>query len=155
MKGCQRSTVIVLRILNVNVNVTNGALENADLGAVAAGLKHEGLVLDADDLSDNTADGGDLIANHKAVTHRSNFLFLLLLRSDHEEVEKNEHRCDHSERDPVETAGFGGLFKQSDHFDPPVYIDCFHYNPNGEGMQHKIVNILSRGALFSPKEDYK
>ena len=87
-------------ILCLNVNAADRALENADLCAVAAGLDHAGLFLDADDLTDDTANGCDLVANLKIVSHCRDLLFLLLLRTDPEEIEGYENDSQHNEGNP-------------------------------------------------------
>ena len=91
MKHNERS-VVVLRVLGVNVDVANGALENADLGTVAAGFENQSFILYADDLADDTADGSDLIADDQIVAHGVDFLFLFLLRSEHQEIENGKKR---------------------------------------------------------------
>ena len=68
-----------------------GAFE-ADAGSVSGGFENEGIVLDVDDSADDTADGGNLIADGKAVSHCSGFLLLLSRGTDHEEVHDNEEQ---------------------------------------------------------------
>ena len=80
-------------ILCLNVNTADRALEDADLCAVTAGLDNAGLFLDADDLTDDAADGCDLITNVEIVTHIGDLLILLFLLAggnDHE----NDHNAD-------------------------------------------------------------
>ena len=96
MKHNERS-VVVLRVLGVNVDVANGALENADLGTVAAGFENQSFILYADDLADNAADGRDLVAHLQSISHGSSFLFLLFLGTDHQEVEYCEHDNEHDD----------------------------------------------------------
>jgi len=73
------------RVLSLNVNAADGALKNAYLRAVAAGLDNAGLFLDTYDLADDTADRGNLVTNLKVVTHNCDFLFLLSLTATGEE----------------------------------------------------------------------
>ena len=47
----------------MNVNVTDCGLENSDLRAVVTCLDHNSFFLDTDDLTDNSANGGDLVAD--------------------------------------------------------------------------------------------
>ena len=79
------------RVLCLHVNAADRTLENADLGAVASGLDHAGLVLDANDLADDTANGGNLVANRERIAHFILLALLLFLGADHEEVHKYEN----------------------------------------------------------------
>ena len=88
----------LLSVLSFYVNVADSAFEYADLCSVAAGLKNESFFLYADDLSDDTADGRDLIADLKIVAHIVLFLLLLLLRPYHKEIHCHEHNKDHADR---------------------------------------------------------
>ena len=60
----------------------NCGTAEADLGAVAAGLDNEGVVLvgDSADDANDTADGGDLVTDLNGVAHGSILLVLTLLR---------------------------------------------------------------------------
>ena len=62
------------------VNASDSALEESDVGLFLGGLKNEGLFLDGNDLTDDTADSGNLITNLKGITHILRFLISLLLR---------------------------------------------------------------------------
>ena len=86
---------LLLCVLCLDVDLADRALEQTDLGAVVAGFDQNGFVSDADDLADDAANGGDLVANREAVTHFVNFLFLLLLGADHEEIEEHADQNDH------------------------------------------------------------
>ena len=88
--------LLVCSVLSLNVYAADSALENADLGAIAAGLDNAGLVLDANDLADDTADIGDLVANRKVVSHIGNLFLLLLLGTDAYEVENDYYRYEHT-----------------------------------------------------------
>ena len=81
---------LVYGVLSLNVYASDRRLENADLGACAAGLDYTGLFLDADDLSDDTADGGYLVANLKVVAHVCNLLILLFLLARAEEEDSDQ-----------------------------------------------------------------
>ena len=110
--------LLVDRVLSLYVNAADSALEDTDLGAVAAGLDNAGLVFDAYDLADNTADGGDLVANLEIVSHISNLFFLLLLRADSEEIENNYYNNEHSNGDKSASkiaAGKSGKCKNIKH----------------------------------------
>ena len=80
-------------ILCLNVNTAYRALENADLRTVAACLDNAGLFLDADDLTDDTAYSGDLVANVEVVAHISDLLILLFLLAGGDDHE-NDHNAD-------------------------------------------------------------
>ena len=53
---------LLLRVLCLDVNLADRALEQADLGAVMAGLDDNSFFSDADDLADDAADGGPRLA---------------------------------------------------------------------------------------------
>ena len=74
------------------VDALNSRAFETDTGSVSGGFENEGIVLDVDDSADDTADGGNLIADGKAVSHCSGFLLLLSLGTDHEEVHDNEEQ---------------------------------------------------------------
>ena len=95
-------------ILGFYVNALDSAFEDPDLGAVASGLDHAGLFLDADDLADDSANRGDLVADLKSVAHISGFLFLLLLGSVHKEVEDSDHGDYHDYRSNSLQSGVSG-----------------------------------------------
>ena len=78
------------RVLSLNVNVAYSALEDADLSTVAARLDNAGLFFDADDLSDDTAYGSDLVTDCEVVSHISDLLILLFLLT-----RGNDHKYDH------------------------------------------------------------
>ena len=84
-----------LCVLSLYVYACNCALEDVDLGAIVCTLDDTGLFFDADDLADDTADGGDLIAHGQVVAHGSLLSLLLLLGTDHKEIEYNEYTDDH------------------------------------------------------------
>ena len=69
-----------------------------DLGAVAAGLQNEGVLLDGDHAANDTADGGDLIADLQRIAHLGLFLLLLLLGPVNEQPHEQHHDQDHDER---------------------------------------------------------
>ena len=98
---------LLLRVLCLDVNLADRALEQADLGAVMAGLDDNSFFSDADDLADDAADGGDLVTYRKAVTHFIDFFFLLLLGADHKEIE-NSYECYHHDDgdDPLTATAF-------------------------------------------------
>ena len=85
---------LFVRILCMNVNATNCRTKNSDLRAVAACFHNESFVFNAYYLSDKSADRCDLVAYLKRVTHIADLLLLLLLRSYHKEIERNEHNGD-------------------------------------------------------------
>ena len=93
-----------------DVYAADRGLEEADLGARLAGLDRDGIVLDGDDLADDTADGGDLVADGKGITHVLRFLLLLLLRTDHQKIEDRDHRDQHDRHGKRrERAAFGSF----------------------------------------------
>ena len=91
---------LVLRILCVYINAANCALQQTNTGVVTAGLDDHGFFLDANHLADDTADGGDFVANHQIVTHIVGFLLLLLLRTDDEKIEHDRNNCNQAKRHP-------------------------------------------------------
>jgi hypothetical protein len=98
VKGVFITFLSISRIFCLDVNTADRTLENADLCRVAAGLDNAGLFLDADDLADDTANRGDLVANLKIVSHVSNLLILFFLLTEAEEhYDSQDHY--HSERD--------------------------------------------------------
>ena len=56
-----------------------------------AGFDHAGFFLDAHDLADDAADGGDLVTNREIVSHGVVFFFLLFLGTDPEGLENGKH----------------------------------------------------------------
>ena len=100
------------RILSLNVNAADSGLENADLGAVAAGFDNAGLFLDAYDLADDTADRGDLVTDLKIVAHSCSFLFLLSLTASAEEKDRNKCHDHDNCHDQTAAVVRGGLCKQ-------------------------------------------
>ena len=98
-------------VFRLNVNAADSALKDADLGAVAAGNDNAGLFLDADDLADDTADGGDLVTHLKVVSHGSGLFFLLLLRANAKEVKNYEDNYHKTHSQPHAAAALGGLCK--------------------------------------------
>ena len=89
----------LLCVLCLDVNLADRALEQANLGAVVAGLDQNGFISDADDLTDDAADGGDLIAYGKVVAHVVDLFFLLLLGTDHKEIEEQTKAYQHHDSD--------------------------------------------------------
>ena len=139
------------RILSLNVNAADSALKNADLSAIAAGLDNAGLVLDADDLADDAADSGDLVANLEAVSHVSNLFLLLLLGTNAEEIENDYDNNEHTNGDKSAselTVCESGKCKNIEHFDIPFWELIFYIliilQPN-----HLIVNIVFVNFLHS------
>ena len=59
-----------------------------------AGDDGNAVILDVADLTDDTADGNDLVADLDGVAHILGFLIALLLRSEDEEVENGNHTHD-------------------------------------------------------------
>ena len=72
-------------------NSLDGGTKDRELGPVVSGLDHYLVVLDDKHRSDDPADGYYLIADGKAVAHFGDLLLLLLLRSDHCEIENHDH----------------------------------------------------------------
>ena len=60
-----------------------------------AGLDDDVVALDVDDLTDDAADGRDLIAHAQAFAHLSHGLLLLVLRPDQQEIEDTDHDSEH------------------------------------------------------------
>ena len=87
---------LLLRVLCLDVNLADRALEQADLGAVMAGLDDNSFFSDADDLADDAADGGDLITYTQLISHVLKLFLLLVFGTNKEEVEyydkNNEHQ---------------------------------------------------------------
>ena len=84
------SNFVLFCVLCLYVNAADGGFENADLCALVRGLNYAGLFFNADDLADNTANGGDLIANCQVVAHIVLLFFLLSLGADHYKVHNDQ-----------------------------------------------------------------
>ena len=102
---------LTLRVLCLDVDTADRSFENADLGALVGGLDDAGFFLDADDLADDTADGGDLVTHLKVVSHGSGLFFLLLLRANAKEVKNYEDNYHKTHSQPHAAAALGGLCK--------------------------------------------
>ena len=148
MKHNERS-IVVLRVLGVNVDVANGALENADLGTVAAGFENQSFILYADDLADDATDGSDLIADDQIVAHGVDFPLLFLLRSEHQEIENGKKRDGQEQGEPVHSCVGSLCFKQSKHLSvfPPMFF--YHYTPSCSRKQHVFVNFFAMSGFFA------
>ena len=83
--GCFFDGCVVLA-----VDALDGGAFETDAGSVPGRFENEGIVLDVDDSADDTADGGNLIADGEAVSHSGRFLFLLSLRADHEDIHDDQ-----------------------------------------------------------------
>ena len=105
--NCYGSIVLAVDALDC------GAFET-DTGSVSGGFENEGIVLYVDDSADDTADGGNFIADSKAVSHSCCFLFLLSLGTDHEEVHDDEEEREDQKGKPASgsTGGSRGSFKK-------------------------------------------
>ena len=68
----------------------SGSSHHFKLNSVRTNLNNDGLILCLDDLSDNTADGNDLITDSKASSHLIDSLVLLSLRSDHKKIHNSD-----------------------------------------------------------------
>ena len=91
----------VVCVLCLHVNTADRTLEDADLGALVGGLDYAGLFLDADDFTDDAADGSNLIANRQVVAHFVLFLLLLFLGANHKEIHCNQHQNDRQETEKI------------------------------------------------------
>ena len=116
------------------------ACHNADFRSVATGLDHDGLILNADDLSDDAADGCYLVSDSERVTHLRGLLLLLLLRAVHEEIEHRQHRHEHDNRgEPLHTGTRGRcrrICKNSKHLlILQIKIISYYYNPSMDIFQ--------------------
>ena len=100
--NCYGSIVLAVDALDC------GAFET-DTGSVSGGFENKGVVLYVDNSADDTADGGNFIADSKAVSHSGCFLFLLSLGTDHEEVHDNEEKREDQEGKPAASAIAGGV----------------------------------------------
>lgn len=81
----------------------------ADAGSFLGGFENESFFLHVHDSADDAADGGDLIADGKAVSHRLRFFFLLLLGTDHEEIHDDEKKREDQKAKPAAArCGSGG-----------------------------------------------
>jgi hypothetical protein len=89
------------------VDALNSRAFETDTGSVSGGFENEGIVLDVDDSADDTADGGNFIADSKAVSHSGSFLFLLSLGTDHEEVHDDEEKREDQKGKPATAGGSG------------------------------------------------
>ena len=85
-----------------------GAFET-DTGSVSGGFENEGIVLYVDDSADDTADGGNFVTDSKAVSHRSCFLFLLSLGTNHEEIHDNEENGENQKGQQIASAVARGV----------------------------------------------
>ena len=100
--------ILVYCVLSLYVNATDSALEETDLCAVAACFYNAGLFLDADYLTDNSADSCNLVTNLEVVAHICDLLFLLLLLAgaDDHEYDHNAYDKEHGDhREPIRTGG--------------------------------------------------
>ena len=84
-------------ISRTHVNRADSTLQKTDLGAGLAGFHGDGVFLHADDLANDTANGGDLIANLQRIAHGGFFLLLLLRGADNQEVEDQSKYNDHTD----------------------------------------------------------
>ena len=78
-RGVFMTLILVYSVLSLYVNAADSALEETDLCTVAACLDNAGLFLDADYLTDDTADCCNLVTNLEVVAHVCDLLVLLLL----------------------------------------------------------------------------
>ena len=153
--------IFLLSVLRLNIDRANSGTENTDLGAVMSSLDNDSLVLDADDLTDNTADGSHLVADLKAVSHCISFLLLLFLRADHKEIENYDKDQQHYDRNPALAhtcagSSSGCFVKKIIHFKVSLnhyYMHCIvHYTRglvNAEDMQRMKINILYLHYTFA------
>ena len=91
--------MMLFSVFSVNVDSCNCAFENTHGGSFSAGFYNAGLLFDAYDLADDSADRGDLITYNEVVAHALSLFFLLFLRADHEEIENEEENCHHTDGD--------------------------------------------------------
>jgi len=75
----------------------NGPLIELKTDAVGTDLDDDHIVLDVANGSDDTADGGDVIADLDAAAHCILLLLFLVLRTDHEEIESNDENDSHND----------------------------------------------------------
>ena len=78
-------------VLRFYVDVANCTLQDTDLGAILRALKHQRFLGDANDLTDNATDSGDLITDLQAIAHLLLLALLLLLRTNDKEIEEQKH----------------------------------------------------------------
>lgn len=76
----------------------------ADTGSVSCGFENERIVLDVDDTTDDTADGGYFIANGKAIAKCICFLFLFFLGTNDKEIKYDTQNNKHDDGSPHRTA---------------------------------------------------
>ena len=103
---------------------------------VSAGLDDKDIVvLDLTYYTGDTADGGDGIADFNGSSHLLSFLFLLSLRSDHEEVEKNYDKND----------GENGSKSRNELLGGSKFYDFFrgfsNFSKENEQFSHKLVHL--------------
>ena len=79
----------------------DGVLGEADLHTVSTGLQNKGIVLDCNNTANDTANGGDLIADLQAAAHCGILLLLLLLGTIDHEVQQNQHQSQCEEQADV------------------------------------------------------
>ena len=71
-------TVFLLCVFRLDVNASDSGAKESDLDLIATCFDKNGFVLDGNDSSDDSADGGNLVTDLKIVTHILNLLLLLL-----------------------------------------------------------------------------
>ena len=77
----------------------NRPLCHLDADTILAGLKGNEIAADVDDLADHSADRRDLIPYGEIVAHFFCFLFLLVFRTDQEEVKDGDHHNENEDDD--------------------------------------------------------
>ena len=145
---------LVLSVLGSDVYTADSTSEDTDLGSLAAGLDNAGLVLNADDLTDDTANSRDLVTYLEIVSHFSGSLFLLFLRTDTKEIEyhengnEHEYRNDHRTRITTGSRAGGAACKHQciDHscvpFDNLYFSHLFYFNLKPSDCQSFICKFF-------------
>ena len=93
-------------VFSLYVNAADCRFQKTDAGAVTCGFQHKGLFLDADNLADDSADGGDFISNLEIVAHFVYLFFLLFLGTNARKVKDCDDHNDHTDCQP-DIAGAG------------------------------------------------
>lgn len=71
------------------------------MSLVFGGLDDDRLIFERDDLADDTADGRDLVTDLHVIAHFLRFLLLLSLRTNHQEVERNDGEYEQTDGQPA------------------------------------------------------
>ena len=153
-------TKSIVGVFCLHVNATDRGFEDADLGALVAGFDHAGFFFDAHDLTDNAADGGDLVANRQIISHGVVFLLLLLLGTNAKEIENGKHHNEHQDHHQRSTgassvaARSGVQCNNQIHVIASIsYFSLIVIN-FGQIYEREFVNIFLKSSFFENGFDF-